>query len=87
MHHRRAAGDSGPYGRIPKHFVGADVLIRPGTESLSHGCAVPAPFHKGAKDEKTMKKWKGRMKMNADTFYGICTINYPPPGEGNGGAR
>ena len=29
MQHRRAAGDSGPYGRIPKHFVGADVLIRP----------------------------------------------------------
>ena len=48
---------------------------------------MPAPFHKGAKDEKTMKKWKGSMKMNADTFYGICTINYPPPGVGNGGAR
>ena len=30
-----------------------------------------------------MKKWKGSMKMNADTFYGICTINYPPPGVGN----
>ena len=30
---------------------------------------------------------KGSMKMNADTFYGICTINYPPPGVGNGGAR
>ena len=58
-----------------------------GTESLSHGCAVPAPVHKGAKDEKNMKKWKGSMKMNADTFYGICTINYPPPGVGNGGAR
>ena len=34
-----------------------------------------------------MKKWKGSMKMNADTFYGICTINYPPPGVGSGGAR
>ena len=34
-----------------------------------------------------MKKWKGSMKMNADTFYGICTINYPSPGVGNGGAR
>lgn len=38
----RAAGDSGPY----EMCVGADVLIRP--ESLSHGFAVPAPFHKGA---------------------------------------
>ena len=34
-----------------------------------------------------MKKWKGSMKMNTDTFCGVCTINYQPPGVGNGGAR
>ena len=34
-----------------------------------------------------MKKRKGSMKMNTNTFYGVCTINYQPPGEGNGVAR